>query len=129
MDLHKLTTEDLRGFDTGKLRETEHDIRKAMVDIRMDIYTARNQHTAKIRGLRKALARLMTVRGAAAKSAPKAAKVAAPAAPQAPKAPKEPKAAKAAAPKAGKAPKEAKAKAPKEGGDALAKTKSATKKK
>src|SRR4051794_9683655 len=80
MELHKLTSEEIRGYDAGKLRETETDIRKALVNIRMDIYTAKNQHTSKIRGLRKALARLLTVRGRPAKTGaakPAAAKAAA----------------------------------------------------
>src|SRR5262249_42089079 len=85
MELHKLSTEDLRGYDAGKLREAEKDIRRELVNIRMDIYTARDQHTSKIRGLKKALARLLTLRHAAmakpaAKGvrAPKAAKPVAP---------------------------------------------------
>ena len=99
MDLHKLTTEEIRGFDAAKSRETENEVRRAMVNIRMDIYTSRNAHTAKIRGLRTALARILTVRNEAADKAPKAAKVAKPAA-------------EAAAPKAAKAAKKpAKAKA------------------
>lgn len=110
MDLHKLTTEEIRGFDNGKLRETEHEVRRAMVNIRMDIYTSRNTHTAKIRGLRKSLARLLTVKNAAAAAAPKA-----------PKAPKAAAPVKAKAPKAEKAEKPAKAKT-------AAKTKTATKK-
>ena len=110
MDLHKLTTEEIRGFDAAKLRETENDVRRAMVNIRMDIYTSRNQHTAKIRGLRKSLARLLTVKNQAAVGAPKAAKAAAPKADAAPK-----------AEKAAKKPAKAKAKS-------AAKTKTATKK-
>ena len=33
MDLHKLTTEELRGYDAAKLRETENDLRKQLVNV------------------------------------------------------------------------------------------------
>ena len=76
MELHKLSTADLRGQEATKLGETETSIRKELGKIRMDIYTARNQHTAKIRGLRKTLARLLTVRHEVAAKTPKAPKAA-----------------------------------------------------
>jgi ribosomal protein L29 len=63
MELHKLDMETIKGYDSARLREAEAEVRKEMVNIRMDIYTARNQHTAKIRGLKKSLARLLTVQG------------------------------------------------------------------
>lgn len=123
MELHQLSSEEIRGFDAARIKEAEGEIRQALVTIRMDIYTAKNQHTAKIRGLRKSLARLLTVKNA---SAPKAARVAAPkaakAAAPAKAAPKAAKPAKTeAAPKA-KAEKPAK-------GKTEAKAKSSTKKK
>jgi ribosomal protein L29 len=114
MELHQLTAEEIRGYDAGKMTETEGEIRKALLDIRMDIYTARSQHAAKLRGLKKSLARLLTVRtvqtAAAAKAKPAAAKkpVAA-AAPKAAKAKAAPAAAKAKASAADKAAKPAKA--------------------
>lgn len=120
MELHQLSAEEIRGFDPAKIRETEGEIRQALVTIRMDIYTAKNQHTAKIRGLRKSLARLLTVKTAIKAAAPKAAKVAKVAPAKAPKAVKAPKA-EAAAPKAAKAsPKDAKS---------VVKAKTSTKKK
>ena len=63
MELFKLTADELKGYDAAKLRETEKDIRRELVNIRMDIYTPLNQHTGKIRGLRRSLARLLTVKG------------------------------------------------------------------
>lgn len=111
MELHQLTAEEIRGFDAGKMTETEHEIRKALLDIRMDIYTARSQHGAKLRGLKKSLARLLTVRtvqtAAVAKAKPVAKKPVAAAAPKAPKA--KAATAKAKAPAADKAAKPAKA--------------------
>ena len=76
MELFKLTADELKGYDAVKLRETETAIRHQLVNIRMDIYTPLNQHTGKIRGLRKALARVLTLKGAQAKvPVAKAAKV------------------------------------------------------
>ena len=66
MELHKLNMETIKGYDSVRLREAETEIRKEMVTIRMDIYTARNQHTAKIRGLKKSLARVLTAKGSTA---------------------------------------------------------------
>lgn len=63
MELHKLDMETIKSYDSARIREAEGEIRKELVNIRMDIYTARNQHTAKIRGLRKSLARLLTAKG------------------------------------------------------------------
>ncbi len=102
MELHQLSAEEIRGFDAAKMRETEGEIRQELVKIRMDIYTAKNQHTGKIRGLRKSLARLLTVKTATAVKTAK------------PKAPASAKATAGKAPvaKAAKAPK-AEVKAPK----------------
>lgn len=100
-ELHKLKIADMRAFDAAQFRETEQEIRRELVKIRMDIYTAKSASGAKVRGLRTSLARLLTV--ANEKGLRKAAKVAA--APKAPKAAAKPKAAKAApAAKAEKAP-------------------------
>ena len=68
MELYKLTADELKGYDAAKLRETEKEIRRELVNIRMDIYTAPAQHTGKIRGLRKSLARLLTLKGAQGKT-------------------------------------------------------------
>jgi ribosomal protein L29 len=105
-ELHQLKAEDLRAYDAAGLRETEGEIRKALVGIRMDIYTAKSAHAAKIKGLRRSLARLLTVKNASGKKT--AAKTAAPKAAAA-----APKAKKAAAPKAKKPAGETKAKSAK----------------
>ena len=107
MALHKLKMEEIRGFDQAKARETEAEVRRELVNIRMDIYTAKNSHTSTIRGLRKTLARLMTLRTASMKTAAaakKASKAPVTAAPKAEKA-KVAKPAKAAEPKTKKAEK------------------------
>jgi ribosomal protein L29 len=99
LQLQKLSNEQVRDFDAAKSRDTELLIRRELVNIRMDIYTAKNQHTGKIRGLKKSLARVLTHRSLLAAATPKAPK--APKAAAAPKAPKAPKVKTAeAAPKA-----------------------------
>lgn len=62
MELHKLKSDEIRGWDEAQLRETEHELRREMVGHRMNIYTAKSQQASKIRGLKKSLARLLTVR-------------------------------------------------------------------
>ena len=73
MEMHQLTTEELRGYDSAKKRDTELEIRRALVAVRMDIYAARNSQSAKVRGLRRSLARLLTLNGQSAGGAVKAA--------------------------------------------------------
>lgn len=107
MELHKMSTEDLRALDAAKLRETEVEIRRELVGMRMDIYTAKAATAGKTKGLKRTLARLLTIRNASRPAAPTP-KAKAPAAPKAPKAKAAPK-----APKAEAAPKAAAAKAPK----------------
>lgn len=74
MDLHKLSTDEVRGWDPAKRKEAADDIRRDLGKMRMDIYTAKSQNSGKIRGLKKSLARLMTIRSEEAKKAPKVAK-------------------------------------------------------
>ena len=97
MDLHKISIGDIRTFDKARLSDVRHQIQRELVKIRMDIYTARAQHAGKVRGLKKTLARLLTVTNEALRAG--AAKVAVPKVEAAPvkKAP-----AKSAAPKAAK---------------------------
>lgn len=78
MDLHKIPTEELRGYDSNRRREIVGQLRRELHNIRMDIFSARAQHSAKIRGLKKTLARLLTFeaagsKGTVAKKAPTAA--------------------------------------------------------
>ena len=62
MELHKLSTDEIRGWDTARLAETEGEVRRSLAAIRMDIYTAKSANAGKLRGLRKSLARLKTVK-------------------------------------------------------------------
>jgi ribosomal protein L29 len=102
-ELHKLSSDEIRGLDAAKIKDTERDIRRELVTMRMDIYKAPNQHTGKVRGLKRSLARLLTVVAEKNKTTAKAA-------PKAPAAAKKPA---AAAPKKAKAPAEAKPEAKK----------------
>lgn len=61
MDLHKLTVEDVRSWDASRLKEAVSDVKKTLATIKMDVYTAKSANAGKIRGLRKALARIKTV--------------------------------------------------------------------
>ena len=62
MELHKLSTDEIRGWEKSRISETEGELRKSLAAIRMDIYTAKSASAGKLRGLRKSLARLMTVK-------------------------------------------------------------------
>ncbi len=62
MELTKLSAKDIRAYDKAQLRETEHLVRRELLNVRMDIYTAKSTHGAKVQRLRKTLARLLTVK-------------------------------------------------------------------
>ena len=75
MDLHKLKTDEIRSWEPAKIRETENEIRMEMANIRMDIYSAQSNNSGKVSGLKKSLARVLTVTNelaAKAKKGPKA---------------------------------------------------------
>jgi ribosomal protein L29 len=61
MDLTKLATAEIRNFDAPKLREVERDIRRELLNVRMDIFTAPATYTGKVRNLKLSLARIRTV--------------------------------------------------------------------
>ena len=69
MDLHKILIEDIRTMDAAALRETETNIRRELLVIRMDIYNPPTQSLAKKRALRRNLARVLTIRNKSVKSA------------------------------------------------------------
>jgi ribosomal protein L29 len=64
MELHKLKSEEIRGFDISKSVEMEHQIRRALHDARMDIYNPAARASGRVRGLKRSLARLLTLRSA-----------------------------------------------------------------
>jgi ribosomal protein L29 len=62
MELHNIKIADLQGLERGRLREIEVEIRREMVTARMDVYAAEGQYSSKKRGMKKSLARLLTVK-------------------------------------------------------------------
>lgn len=78
-DNQKMTMDDIRKLERTKLKEVADETRRELAQIRMDVYTAPATNVGKIRGLKKALARVMTVASEQKKTnvtapAPKAAK-------------------------------------------------------
>jgi len=61
MDLTKTSLSDIQGYDKTKSVEVERQIRKELALLKMDVYGART--AGKTRGLRKTLARVLTLRG------------------------------------------------------------------
>ena len=73
MDISKkLNANDLRAADGSQLKETEQELRKALAEKRMDVYTAAATNVGEIRSLKRSLARLKTVQNENARKAAKA---------------------------------------------------------
>jgi ribosomal protein L29 len=62
MELSKLNADTLRNYEISKLSEVELDIRTEMLRLRMDIYTEKGKNSAKMTGLKRGLARTLTIR-------------------------------------------------------------------
>ena len=69
LELHKLKSDELKGMDVKALAETAGNIRKQMVDIRMDIFTPEASNSGKVKSLKKSLARVLTEQTARRKTA------------------------------------------------------------
>jgi len=69
MDVLKTTTEEIRSKDAKELISAEQEVRKQLVDLRMDVYTAAATNVGTIRKLRKTLARIKTVQTEQARAA------------------------------------------------------------
>jgi ribosomal protein L29 len=61
MERHKLSADEIRGLEPARLKELGDEVRSELCDLRMDIYTAKSQNAGKLRGLRKSLARVLTI--------------------------------------------------------------------
>ena len=61
MDTKKLLIDDIRGFELARLNEIEEEVRLELINVRMDIFQASAKHVGTIRGLKKTLARVLTV--------------------------------------------------------------------
>jgi len=68
MELNKINAETLRNYDTSKLNDVELDIRSQMLRLRMDIYTEKAKNSAKMKGLKRGLARTLTIRNEKSRS-------------------------------------------------------------
>ena len=71
MDLHKIKSEEIRGLDVVKSVELEQQVRRALHDARMDLYNPAARAAGRIRGLKRSLARLLTLRGPVVKTSAK----------------------------------------------------------
>ena len=72
MEMHKAKIDELRGLSPEQRRDTTDDVRKELANMRMDIYTAGTQNKARRRGLKKTLARLLTIQSDAKVQSPTA---------------------------------------------------------
>jgi ribosomal protein L29 len=62
MDLNKLTINDVVTLDTSRLYEVEKEIRQEMAMLSMDVYSEQGKFSSKKRGLKRGLAKVLTVR-------------------------------------------------------------------
>jgi ribosomal protein L29 len=62
MEVKIINAEEIRGFDVGRRKELETELRRNMAELRMDIYSPANSNATKIKTLKKNLARLNTVK-------------------------------------------------------------------
>ena len=62
MDLAKLTMDEIKSFDDTRLRDVEVDIRKSIMKIRLDAFKEKGKNSGVLRGLKKRLARALTIR-------------------------------------------------------------------
>ena len=68
MELKELSAAEIRRLDRNDLRQSEETVRRELANMRMDVYGQQTQRTHKRKELRKALARILTIKneGAAA---------------------------------------------------------------
>ena len=67
MDYTKLSTQEIRGYDLARSREVEEAVREELAGIRMDPYANQASSSARVRVLKKSLAKVLTVRNEARK--------------------------------------------------------------
>ena len=63
MELAKLKIDDIRGYETARLKQVEDELHEEMLKMRMDVFSTGAKNVGKIRGLRKSLARVKTAQG------------------------------------------------------------------
>jgi ribosomal protein L29 len=62
MDLQKIHVDELKDLDVTRLNQTAKEIREKIFETRMDIYKPSGMNSGKLRGLRRSLARVLTVK-------------------------------------------------------------------
>ena len=62
MEVKKLSADEIRGMEKARRRELEGEIRRQIVETRMDIYSPAQSNAPKVTNLKRNLARLLTVR-------------------------------------------------------------------
>ncbi len=62
MDLQKIHVDELKELDVARLDKTASEIRGKIFETRMDIYKPAGTNSGKLRGLRRSLARVLTVK-------------------------------------------------------------------
>ena len=62
MDLQKIHVDELKDLDITRLNQTAKEIREKIFETRMDVYKPAGTNSGKLRGLRKSLARVLTVK-------------------------------------------------------------------
>ena len=60
MEVKKISIDEMRKYDSAKVRETEVDIRKSLASLRLEEYTAGVARSGQIKMLKRNLARLLT---------------------------------------------------------------------
>lgn len=60
MELEKLKNDEIKSFDAAKAGEVELDIRRQLLNIRMNITEDNKKFVGKVRSLKKNLARIKT---------------------------------------------------------------------
>jgi ribosomal protein L29 len=68
MEYFKITADELRSKDKTELQLAASEVRKKLAETRMDIYTAPAVNVTKVKKLRKALARVLTVQNEKARA-------------------------------------------------------------
>ena len=74
MDLAKVHIDEIRGFEGQRIKQVEEDIRKEILDIRMDINTVDVKKSQKVKYLKRSLARVKTVQSEQRRKKQKSAK-------------------------------------------------------
>ena len=61
MDLAKIHIDEIRGYEGQRIKQVEDDIRREILDTRMDINTVDVKRNQKVKFLKRSLARVKTV--------------------------------------------------------------------